>query len=95
MSKLAEIQKKREEIKALRAEVEELSKESFKEGFQALFEKHDELVGATWAQYTPYFNDGDECIFGLGDVYFVPATKEESSNRTILFPNSFLGHSFL
>lgn len=23
-----------------------------------------------WAQYTPYFNDGDSCEFIVGDIYF-------------------------
>lgn len=23
-----------------------------------------------WNQYTPYFNDGDPCLFGLGDPWF-------------------------
>jgi hypothetical protein len=23
-----------------------------------------------WYQYTPYFNDGDECVFGIGEVYY-------------------------
>jgi hypothetical protein len=23
-----------------------------------------------WRQYTPYFNDGEACIFGVADVYF-------------------------
>lgn len=31
----------------------------------------------TWTQYTPYFNDGDECIFGVNDVRIVPDSEEE------------------
>lgn len=24
-----------------------------------------------WTQYTPYFNDGEECVFGAGQTYFL------------------------
>jgi hypothetical protein len=30
--------------------------------------KHEEVLGVSWRQYTPYFNDGDACIFGVYDV---------------------------
>lgn len=23
-----------------------------------------------WSQYTPYFNDGEPCVFGSGDIYY-------------------------
>jgi len=28
-----------------------------------LFEKHPKIKSISWNQYTPYFNDGDECTF--------------------------------
>lgn len=34
----------------------------------------DEKVAAfRWRQYTPYFNDGDPCEFGVGEVEFKPS----------------------
>lgn len=33
--------------------------------FKELFEKHETLESVTWAQYTPYFNDGDSCMFSV------------------------------
>lgn len=30
------------------------------------------IVFFGWHQYTPYFNDGDPCIFGVGEMYAVP-----------------------
>lgn len=27
------------------------------------------IIGYTWCQYTPYFNDGDSCTFGIGEIY--------------------------
>ncbi|MBD2201809.1 hypothetical protein H6G33_10660 [Calothrix sp. FACHB-1219] len=29
------------------------------------------IEGITWTQYTPYFNDGEECVFSIGDVYYL------------------------
>jgi hypothetical protein len=27
--------------------------------------KHDDFTALRWQQYTPYFNDGDPCVFGV------------------------------
>lgn len=32
-----------------------------------------------WSQYTPYFNDGDTCKFGINEVYFVIDGFEEDN----------------
>lgn len=37
----------------------------FHRGTTALFESHPELQSFSWTQYTPYFNDGEECVFGV------------------------------
>jgi hypothetical protein len=36
-----------------------------KEKFKELFIKYPEIETASWTQYTPFFADGDICIFGL------------------------------
>lgn len=38
--------------------------------FDKFFETHPQVNTIYWVQYTPYFNDGDECIFRVGDVSF-------------------------
>lgn len=38
-------------------------KEALAEGTAALFEKYPFLGAIGWTQYTPYFNDGDACVF--------------------------------
>lgn len=35
--------------------------------FQKVFETYPEITVIKWTQYTPYFNDGDECVFGVND----------------------------
>jgi len=29
------------------------------------------LEAVAWSQYTPYFNDGEECTFSIDEVYFI------------------------
>jgi hypothetical protein len=31
--------------------------------------RHDDFEGLRWRQYTPYFNDGDPCVFSVDEVY--------------------------
>jgi NAD+--asparagine ADP-ribosyltransferase len=59
-----------EELKQMNSELEELrvkhlekSKQIFSEVCKKVFEKHPKLESFGWEQYTPYFNDGDECVF--------------------------------
>lgn len=36
-----------------------------------------EIAAIGWAQYTPYFNDGDPCIFHIGEVYVFPKAERD------------------
>lgn len=51
--------------KKIKAEGETAVKAFFKE----YFDKHPEVYGVKWEQYTPYFNDGDPCEFRLNGIY--------------------------
>lgn len=51
----------------LRQEMKDLGTRLFKEGSQDIFDTYPDLVSFSWVQYTPYFNDGDECVFGVDD----------------------------
>lgn len=55
--------------------------EKFVEQLDALFE-HPEVESIRWEQYTPYFNDGDACEFGFGElsVRFVGGDEEAGDN---------------
>lgn len=50
-----------------RAQMQNLISNVFVEFFKV--EPHVQAI--SWCQYTPYFNDGEECIFGVQDVYFI------------------------
>jgi hypothetical protein len=66
-----------EERKATLAEMRQLylatARNYFTEGTKELFEKYPTMESFGWRQYTPYFNDGDECKFRVNidndDVY--------------------------
>lgn len=57
----------RERIKRAQDEVRDLCKKAFSEGTQAIF-ADPSVINVSWRQYTPYFNDGEECVFGLHGV---------------------------
>jgi hypothetical protein len=45
------------------------AKQAFLSELKGIFARHPEIKVITWVQYTPYFNDGDECVFRVSDVY--------------------------
>lgn len=47
-----------------KALTEELRKE-FPALFAPIFADSKRIESFAWTQYTPYFNDGDECVFGV------------------------------
>ena len=56
----------------LQQKIEQLSKEirnnfqdALKEAAQEIFDKYPKLQEFSWIQYTPYFNDGEPCEFGV------------------------------
>jgi hypothetical protein len=53
----------RQKIAAARKQMEETAKGLFTEMSAELFADNPQLISYSWTQYTPYFNDGDECIF--------------------------------
>lgn len=62
---LQKIEKELNEFEAKKFNlIEELRKE-FPNLLLPLMKKSDKIKSISWTQYTPYFNDGDECIFGV------------------------------
>lgn len=41
---------------------------ALKESLKTFFEANPNIEAVRWTQYTPYFNDGDPCVFGLHGV---------------------------
>jgi len=60
---LESMKKMREEIAIKLAEINKMAQDVFREEANKVFKKHPELVSFSWKQYTPYFMDGDPCVF--------------------------------
>lgn len=68
-----------EQINALNKQMQEISKELMKEAFRDFFEKYQSVVdNVYWTQYTPHFNDGEACEFGVNDVFILLKDDEEA-----------------
>lgn len=64
----------------LKRKFQEQAQGLFKEITKEFFEKNPGITGVVWTQYTPYFNDGDTCVFSVGDLTFTNAPSDELSD---------------
>ena len=47
---------------------EKQAKADLMDEFGKLFNAYPQVSAIRWNQYTPYFNDGDACVFGVGSI---------------------------
>lgn len=73
--KLSELRNKNSQISKLRKEIRDASSELFDEFRDYIFDKYQELESFSWTQYTPYFNDGDTCVF-YADTDYIKVNGE-------------------
>lgn len=66
-----------EEMAELKANYQKRGREIFKLAFKEFFDANPEANVVGWHQYTPYFNDGEECIFNChAEFAFVSNAKD-------------------
>jgi hypothetical protein len=65
---------------ALKLKFQKQAQGLFKEITKEFFEKNPGITGVIWTQYTPYFNDGEACVFSVGDLTFTNAPADELSD---------------
>lgn len=82
-TRIAEINKQKEEL------VSQLRKD-FAPALKPLFEKSNgKITSLGWTQYTPYFNDGDECIFSVNtDLDYGIKVNNEDLDSSEFFKNN-------
>lgn len=85
--KLEEIIKMKE---AFQEKIEAEGEAAVKTFLKEWFDQHPEYYGIKWAQYTPYFNDGDTCVFRIQCIEGF-RTKEEFEDAV---PGDGKGHDF-
>ncbi len=77
----------RAQMEEFQAKLQQEGKLVVTEGLKELFGNHPTLQQFSWEGYTPYFNDGDECVYGLYGGYAklvpVPEGCEEDSDYGI------------
>jgi len=75
-----------DELKQMKAEYDRKLRQegeaAVKDAFKDIFDKYPEVRSIVWAQYTPYFNDGDACYFGVHD-FDVNLGTDDSINEEI------------
>lgn len=63
------LQEHQVKIEKLQEEIRDKAKVTMQSVFKDFFEKYPEVRFLYWNQYTPYFNDGEECYFSVNDLY--------------------------
>lgn len=58
------------QVKVLKESTTAQMKMIMSDMFVKFFDAFPTIKTVHWAQYTPYFNDGDECYFTLGSIEF-------------------------
>lgn len=71
-----------EEQRELQKKFQTTAQALFKETTKEFFDKNPGVTAVIWTQYTPYFNDGDTCEFGVYDAYFTNANDEQMEDLT-------------
>lgn len=62
---------------AIQKEYQEKQQALLKIVFLELFNAIPEISHIAWSQYTPHFNDGDECVFRRNDFYFLTSREAD------------------
>src|SRR5574343_365503 len=69
MTNIDKFVKAKNQIQEAQNQARSAAKDAFKECTDELFSKFPTLESFGWVQYTPYFNDGAECLFSVNRDY--------------------------
>jgi hypothetical protein len=68
--KLENLKRLKKELRSKRKELSDASSDLFDSWCKDFFTKNSDVVKSfAWNQYTPYFNDGDTCVFSANTDY--------------------------
>ena len=68
------------EVQDIRTKMVNEAKNSFKEIVKEIFNNHPSLESFSWVQYTPYFNDGDACVFSANTDSIYINDEDDTTN---------------
>lgn len=79
---LSELEALQQQVVDARNQMREKAKQLVSDGTKVIFEEYGDIVESFgWTQYTPYFNDGDECVFGVGELKIMAAEAEDDDRE--------------
>jgi hypothetical protein len=81
------------EINQAASAKEQAPEEDFLPALDALLDTPG-IEAVRWEQYTPYFNDGDPCVFGVGEVRVKIAGHEEGGDYDNGFLTTYDTHTY-
>jgi hypothetical protein len=70
----------RQVLREAKEKVKVEAMDAFKAEFKSAFESNPDVKAMRWNQYTPYFNDGDECVFGVNDLMVKAENPEDAED---------------
>ena len=83
-----------EEKEAISKKLSEVSKDVLKKAAEKLFKEVPVLAEVCWEQYTPYYSDGDSCIFSVRDIGFISqADVNEAGGDSEDVDDKFYGYN--
>lgn len=68
------------EYKTTKKNLEEKVQAEFSKLFTDFFAKYDDVELVRFAAFTPYFNDGEPCIYGVNDMECVLKSQEDTED---------------
>lgn len=87
-----QMKKVTEEFNNIREQMSSQYETVFNDVTKQLFSKHKTLKIIQWTQYTPYFNDGDVCNFGINHIYYSVEYPEGVDASTTAFDTHYDGY---
>lgn len=72
-------------VAAAKAKVAESGRAAVASLLKQFFVEYPSVTGVGWTQYTPYFNDGDPCVFRLGEFHVTTKTGIDFSEVTSIY----------
>jgi hypothetical protein len=80
MSNFQEIRAKSASLKAEVRRLTQQAAEQIKPLLQQFITEHPQVSAVQWRQYTPYFNDGETCVFNVHEPTFQFGGVEEGGD---------------
>lgn len=76
---MSNLMKTLEDVSKKRQELTEQMKVVLSEGIKEFMIEHPEVKALGWTQFTPYFMDGEECVFSVNDLHVSFTDEREDS----------------